>query len=185
MSLHASARRHPDGSEGRGSDVERVALAHGTEAFLGVGVELGQAISEERDQGAEGLAPHHPLEVGTVTVPVGTVQAAAWDQDDEPLEEPLVPDVHAERDLRLTPVATEGPFADQDTEEKSLVKRGECQIHAPHATTLFHVELDGETRGVVSPSRFTWNLRVLARAFLVQQDGVARTSWATLSERAS
>ena len=51
---------------------------------------------------------------------VGPIQARAGKRGDKPLEEALVSDMHAHRDLGLPSVAAEVSLTDQQTEEETL-----------------------------------------------------------------
>jgi len=54
-------------------------------------------------------------------VAVGSVQAGARKALDQPLEQRGVPGVHAQRDLRLAPVAAERTLADEDPHQYAPV----------------------------------------------------------------
>jgi hypothetical protein len=60
-------------------------------------------------------ATGHPLEVGTLVVVVGPIQAGTREKPLQPTEDRLMPDVHLEGDLRLLAVSTEVPLADEQT----------------------------------------------------------------------
>ena len=100
---------------------------------------------EDRHEGAEGLAPDEPLEEGPPRVVIWTVEARAGDDLEEPMEEVLVTDVHANRDGGLPTIATEAPFTDEDPEEKAdleVIRHGLRQTSGP-------------PRGVVTPYGIT------------------------------
>ena len=75
-------------------------------------------LEQDREDGvAEEGAPCHPLVVVAAVVAVRTVELAPRKGPLEPEEEGLVADMHAERDLRLSPVAAEVALADEDADE--------------------------------------------------------------------
>jgi hypothetical protein len=99
--------------------IDPVALAHGAEALGRVVVETGQMVAHEGHQdAAQELAARHPLVIVPSSVVVRSVQAALGEHPLQPPEEPLVADVHAQRDLGLPAVAAEVPFADEEADEE-------------------------------------------------------------------
>lgn len=94
------------------------------------------------DQGHHDLSQEpssgHPLEVVAPSMEIGPVQLASRENPFEPAERFFMPDVHAERDLRLPTVATKVPFTDEETDDVALVKKRELG-------GKFHGKHDGET----------------------------------------
>jgi hypothetical protein len=63
---------------------------------------------------AKGVASGHPLVVVPPSMMVRTVELGAWDRPNQPLKELLVSHMHSQGHLRLTPIAAEMAFANQD-----------------------------------------------------------------------
>lgn len=83
----------------------------GVEAFVEPRFQKRQHIMHKRG------APRHPLKVGAPAVGVGPIQPRRREPFLEPAEECLMADVHAQRDVRLTAIATERALADQDAHD--------------------------------------------------------------------
>jgi hypothetical protein len=67
----------------------------------------------------EAVAASHPLVVVPAAVVVGAVEPAPRDGRDQPSEEPLVPEVHPQGDLRLAAIPAEVPLPDQQAEQEA------------------------------------------------------------------
>ena len=79
-------------------------------------------------------APRHPLKVVSPAVMIRAIEAAPGKCPFQPLEDRLVPDVHAQSHLSLATVATEMTFPDQEPDEESEVKLR--WHHHPHCFTV-------------------------------------------------
>lgn len=124
---------------------DAIAAAHIEKPFLDVVVEEFEVSGEEGSEGfAQRPAANHPLVVLPSTVEVRAVQAALRHGELEPVKDPQVASVHAERDVRLPSVSAEVPFAREDANEKALFER--VQLHAASLNVLaFHRHDSRET----------------------------------------
>jgi hypothetical protein len=68
-------------------------------------------------------------------VVVGPIQPRAGEASQEPVEEPLVPHVHPQRDLRLFAVSAERTLADQQADQQTPVEIGQLLAHATFGPT--------------------------------------------------
>lgn len=97
---------------------EAIALLHVPIAIIRLAVQLWcQPRVEDRKQTlAQEGAAGHPLVVASIGVLVWPVEPPAWKHVHDPKKELFVVRVHAERDMRLAPVAAEVPLAYQNSE---------------------------------------------------------------------
>src|SRR5205807_9804421 len=94
----------------------------------------------------EHRATRHPLVVGPPPMVVRAIEPGFRKAIDQPPEDRLVPNVHAERDLGLLPVASERPLAhyQADKDPPVVVRK---RRHAKGSTPiLFHRREKRETR---------------------------------------
>ncbi len=77
------------------------------------------AFDERNDLIAQISTPNRPLVVRASAVMVRAVEPASRIGSPEPFEGLLVADVHAQRDLWLTPIAPEMALADEQPDEES------------------------------------------------------------------
>ena len=89
------------------------------------------------------LASGHPLIVAPSSVMVGTVESGAWNYAKQPMKELLVPYMHSQSYLRLTAIAAEMAFANQDANQESLFEVGHGYPSLPQM--LFHCQVSRET----------------------------------------
>ena len=89
-----------------------------------VGVDVGSEIRFENWEKVlgESAAAGHPLEIVAVAVVIRPVKLAARKSRLEPAEQSLVAYVHAQGDLRLTPITTEVALADEDPEQQAALE---------------------------------------------------------------
>src|ERR1700722_10952209 len=138
-------------SVGHGSpETAGVALLHLHEPFVTGSVEFGgESFLEDRHQvipqvGASG----HPLEVVPATMVIGPVELAARERPLHPVEESLVPDVHAEGDLRLASVSAKMALADQKPDEQAFLEVRRHRAPPPGGNRgVFHRHVTRETPG--------------------------------------
>jgi len=92
------------------------------------------------------LASGHPLVVAPSTMMVRAVESGAWNNSKQPMKELLMSYMHSQGHLRLTPVAAEMAFANQDANQESFFKVGHGFPSLPRM--LFHCQVSRETLGV-------------------------------------
>ena len=95
---------------------------------LQVRFEDGEKVLGER------AAAGHPLEIVAVAVVIRPVELAAWKPRLEPAEQSLVAYVHAQGDLRLTPITAEVALADEDPEQQAALEVG--KVGRAHASIV-------------------------------------------------
>lgn len=168
----------------RGSDTKLACVlrAHCPKAFVDVPVDIwGEAALEEGQELLAKVSPAcHPLVVAAATVVVGPVKASAGKASLDPAEQGIVPLVHPQRDMRLTPVTTEVALTHEDAYQHTLFEvtrhrgpppladPGHCgaQNMAPdHCLRLCDLYLGS----CVSPSGYTWNFVHLGHSLFHRQ----------------
>ena len=128
---------------------ERVARLHFAKAMCGFRIEtFAQVLVQQRDKSIpEKLAPGHPLVVVPPPVIVGTIQFSSRKAVHDPVEEGFVIRVHPKGNVRLSAVAPEVPFTDEDSQQ-------EADVELSRRVGLFHRHVSRET-WLASSSCFT------------------------------
>lgn len=115
-----------------------VAQAHRVETTSNMRVQVGSVPRDDRhDHSLQELATSHPLVVIPTAMKVGSVQFALRERGHQPLKDQRMANMHTQRDLSLSTVASEMTFTDKETYEISLFEFGQRRG--------FHGKHDGET----------------------------------------